>query len=465
MNIDLLLDSVKRIHFIGIGGAGMCPLAEILHSKGYQLSGSDNNESNTLKRIRSYGIPVALGQRAENITGAELIVYTAAVLPTNPELVAAKNSGIPTVERSILFGAITRKFGRCIGVCGTHGKTTTSSMLTQMLLKADADPSAVIGGKLPVIDAYGRIGDADLLVCEACEFQDHFLELSPSCVLILNIDADHLEYFKTIENLMASFTKFADSASECVIYNGDDEKSRIAIANMQTDKKLVTFGRNKTNDWYAENVTFEHGAFAKFDVIKKGEYIGTATLQVPGEHNISNALSAMAAADYAGADLQKCLVGLAEFKGAGRRFEELGVVDGITVVDDYAHHPAELAVTIDSAMKMNFKQVWAVFQPFTFSRTYMLLDDFADVLSKADRVVLTEIMGSREVNTWDIHTSDLAEKIDGCIWFEEKDKDANFADVVQYLCENVQSGDLVLTMGCGDVYKIAERFMEEKNKH
>lgn len=464
MNIDSLLDSVKRVHFIGIGGAGMCPLAEILHNKGYQLSGSDNNESNTLKRIRSYGIPVVLGQRAENIEGAELIVYTAAILPTNPELVAAKNSGIPTVERSVLFGAISRKFGCCIGVCGTHGKTTTSSMLTQMLLRADADPSAVIGGKLPVIDAYGRIGEADLFVCEACEFQDHFLELSPSCVLILNIDADHLEYFKTIENLIASFTKFADSASECVIFNGDDEKSRIAVENMQTKKQLVSYGRDSKNDWYAENVTFVHGAFAKFDVMKKGEYIGTVELSVPGEHNICNALSAVAACDYAGADLQKCLLGLSEFKGAGRRFEELGVVDGITVIDDYAHHPAELAVTIDAAMKMNYRQVWAVFQPFTFSRTYMLLEDFAAVLAKADRVVLTEIMGSREVNTWDIHTTDLAEKIDGCIWFEAKEKDANFDEIVHYLCENVQAGDLVLTMGCGDVYKIAERFMEAKNK-
>lgn len=463
MQIDKLLETVKRIHFIGIGGAGMCPLAEILHKQGYLLSGSDNNESNTLKRIRAYGIPVMLGQKAENIEGAEMIVYTAAILPTNPELVAAKASGIPTFERAVLFGAITRKFGKCIGVCGTHGKTTTTAMLTQMLLTADADPSAVIGGKLPLIDAYGRMGEKDLLVCEACEFQDHFLELSPSCALILNIDADHLEYFKTVENLIASFTKFADLASECVIYNGDCEKTRKAISGMKTEKQLISFGRAKNNDWYAENVKYEHGAFACFDVYKKGAFVGHAKLSVPGEHNVCNALSALAAADYAGADLAEAIIGMGAFKGAGRRFEELGVVNGITVVDDYAHHPAELLVTIESAMKMGFNRVWAVFQPFTFSRTYMLLDDFATVLSKADKVVLTEIMGSREVNTYDIHTSDLAEKIEGCITFEPKPKDENFEDVVNFLCENAKDGDLILTMGCGDVYKIAERCLAKMN--
>lgn len=461
MNIDQLLDSVKRVHFIGIGGAGMCPLAEILHEKGYILSGSDNNESNILKRIRALGIPVAMGQRAENIGDAELVIYTAALLPDNPELVAAKQAGIPTFERSFLFGAITRKFGRCIGVCGTHGKTTTTSMLTQMLIHAGEDPSAVIGGKLPLIDAYGRIGQNDLLVCEACEFANHFLELSPSCALILNVDADHLEFFKTIDNLIASFTKFADLASECVIYNGDDEKSCRAVAAMQTKKQLITFGLDKKNNWYAENVHFEHGAFAAFDVFRNGECIGTAQLAVPGEHNVYNALGALAAADYVGADLQKCFEGMGQFHGAGRRFEELGQVNGITVVDDYAHHPAELQVTIESAMKMGYARVWAVFQPFTFSRTYLLLDDFAKVLSLADRVVLTEIMGSREVNTWNIHTGQLAEKIDGCVWFESAGKQENFDSVTQYLYDNAKSGDLILTLGCGDVYKIAEKLLEK----
>lgn len=452
-DIDKLLETVKRIHFIGIGGAGMCPLAEILHSKGYQLSGSDNNETDTLQRIRNLGIPVVLGQKAENIGDAEMVVFTAALLPDNPELVAARESGVPTFERSKLFGAVTRKFGSCVGVCGTHGKTTATSMLTQILLKCGIDTSAVIGGKLPLIDANGRVGTKDLLVCEACEFANTFLDLSPSCALLLNIDADHLEFFKTMDNLIAAFGKFCSLARDCVIYNGDDEKSRIAVS-MTQGKKLVTFGLSSENDWYPVNITYNRGAFAQFDVVHSGENMGTVKLNVPGEHNIINALAAIAAADYCGADIIKAIEAVGTFGGAGRRFEILKEVNGITIADDYAHHPAELKVTLEAAMKMEYNNVWAVFQPFTFSRTYMLLDDFAEVLKIADKVVLTEIMGSREINTYDIYTSQLAEKIPGSVWFD------SFDTIAQYLHDNVKEGDLVITLGCGDVYKIAKKLIK-----
>ncbi|MCH5198736.1 MAG: UDP-N-acetylmuramate--L-alanine ligase [Oscillospiraceae bacterium] len=453
-DIDKLLESVKRIHFIGIGGAGMCPLAEILHEKGYLLSGSDNNESDTLNRIRKLGIPVTLGQKAENIGDAEMVVYTAALLPDNPELVAAKNSGVPTFERSKLFGAVTRKFGNCIGVCGTHGKTTATSMLTQMLLGAGIDASAVIGGKLPLINANGRTGKDDILVCEACEFANTFLDLSPSVAVILNIDADHLEFFKTMDNLVASFSKFAALARNTVIYNGDDEKTVKAVAASGA-KNLITFGYSDKNNWYAENIDYYRGAFPVFDVIYNGKNMGRIQLGVPGKHNILNALAAIAAAYNAGADINAALKALSEFRGAGRRFEILGEFEGITVADDYAHHPAELKVTLEAAKKMDYKRVWAVFQPFTFSRTYMLLDDFADVLKIADRVVLTEIMGSREINTYDIHTSQLAEKIDGSVWF------TSFDTIAQYLYDNLEKGDLVITLGCGDVYKIAKKLIKK----
>lgn len=451
--IDELLNKVKRIHFIGIGGSGMCPLAEILHSKGYQLSGSDNNETDTLNRIRNLGIPVVLGQKAENIGDAEMVVFTAALLPDNPELCAAREMGVPTFERSKLFGAITRKFGSCIGVCGTHGKTTTSSMLTQMLLGADVDTSAVIGGKLPLIGANGRVGTADMLVCEACEFANTFLDLSPSAVVVLNIDGDHLEFFKTMENLIASFTKFMDLSRDVVVYNGDDEKTLKAVAAAQKNKDFISFGFSESLDWYAENVSFVNGAYAKFDIMHKGEKVGSVKLNVPGKHNVLNALAAVAAADYYGADINKALTALEGFAGAGRRFEKLYEENGITLADDYAHHPAELKVTLEAAKKMDYKRVWAVFQPFTFSRTYMLLDDFAEVLKIADKVVMTEIMGSREVNTYDIHTSQLAEKIPGSVWFE------SFDTVAQYLYDNVEKGDLVITLGCGDVYKIAKKLI------
>lgn len=449
-DIDKLLSQVKRIHFIGIGGAGMCPLAEILHSKGYELSGSDNNETDTLQRIRNLGIPVVLGQKAENIDDAEMVVFTAALLPDNPELVAAREMGVPTFERSKLFGAVTRKFGNCIGVCGTHGKTTVTSMLTHILLKCDIDTSAVIGGKLPLIGANGRVGTEDLLVCEACEFANTFLDLSPSVALILNIDADHLEFFKTMDNLIASFGKFAALARDCVIYNGDDEKTLIAVS-FAGEKKHITFGLSNKNDWYAENISYNRGAFPCFDLIHKGENLGKVTLSVPGEHNIINALAALAAAEYCGADINKAINALSSFGGAGRRFEILAEIDGITIADDYAHHPAELKVTLEAAAKMDYNNVWAVFQPFTFSRTYMLLDDFAEVLSIADKVVLTEIMGSREINTYDVHTEQLAEKIPGSVWFD------SFDTIAQYLYDNVKPGDLVITLGCGDVYKIAKK--------
>ena len=451
-DIDKLLETVKRIHFIGIGGAGMCPLAEILHSKGYQLSGSDNNETDTLQRIRNLGIPVVLGQKAENIGDAEMVVFTAALLPDNPELVAAREMGVPTFERSKLFGAVTRKFGNCIGVCGTHGKTTVTSMLTQILLKSGIDTSAVIGGKLPLINSNGRVGTEDLLVCEACEFANTFLDLSPSVALILNIDADHLEFFKTMDNLIASFGKFAALARDAVIFNGDDEKTLIAV-EQGGEKKHISFGYSDKNDFYAENITFKRGAFPVFDLMYKGEKKAEVELSVPGKHNVLNALAAIASAHYTGVSIEDAAKNITTFTGAGRRFEKLAEVNGITVVDDYAHHPAELKVTLESAMNMEFNTVWAVFQPFTFSRTYMLLDDFADVLKIADKVVMTEIMGSREVNTYDIHTEQLAEKIPGSVWFN------SFDTVAQYLYDNVKPGDLVITLGCGDVYKIAKKFI------
>lgn len=448
-NIDTLLKKVRRIHFIGIGGSGMCPLAEILHSEGYQLSGSDNNPGDTLERIKALGIPVFMGQRAENIGDAEMVVYTAALLPDNPELVAARTSGVPTFERAELFGAISRLYKRCIGVCGTHGKTTTTSMLTQMLLEAELDPSAVIGGKLPKIGANGRVGKSDLFVCEACEFKDTFLSLSPSVAVILNIDEDHLDYFKTLENLIHSFHRFADMATDAVIYNGDDANTLKALEGVG-EKTKITFGFSEANDWHPANISTVRGAFYAFDAVHGGKVLGRVTLAVPGKHNVLNALAALAAAIYAGADFDAARRGLEAFGGAGRRFENLGTYRGITFVDDYAHHPAELRVTLEAAMQMDFRRVWAVFQPFTYSRTYMLMDDFAEVLRIPNKCVLTEIMGSREVNTYGVRTEQLAAKIPGSVWFD------TFDEVADYVLANAGEGDLVLTLGCGDIYKAAK---------
>ena len=453
-NISEILKNAKRIHFIGIGGSGMCPLAEILHAKGYSLQGSDNNESSIVDRIRAMGIPVMMGQKAENIKGADMIVYSAAIQQGNPELEAALSSGIPTFQRAELLGEVSRHFSNCIGICGTHGKTTTTSMTVQTMLSAGLDPSAVIGGKLPLTNSYGRVGNTETIVMESCEYQDTFLHMSPDVAVILNIDEDHMEYFKTLDNLILSFTKFANSAAKAVIYNGDDANTLKAVEGI-TGKEMISFGFQNTNDYYAENIEEINGAYTRFDAVHKGEKLGTVSLSVPGNHNILNALAAIACALYSGADFKNCIKGLEEFKGAGRRFEHLGTYKGIDFIDDYAHHPAELRVTIEAAMKLGYKTVWAVFQPFTYSRTVMHFDEFVDVLSIPDRCVMTEIMGSRETNTYGIYTSQLAEKIPNSVWFNTQE------EVADYVVKNASAGDLVLTMGCGDIYKSAYMMIDK----
>ena len=452
-DISKILKTVKTIHFIGIGGSGMCPLAEILHSKGYTLQGSDNNESSIVDRIRKMGIKVMMGQRAENIDGAEMVVYSAAISKENPELKAALESGIPTFQRAELLGEVSRQFSNCIGICGTHGKTTVTSLTVQTMLGAGLDPSAVIGGKLPLTNSYGRVGNTETIVMESCEYQDTFLKMSPDVAVILNIDEDHLEYFKTMDNLILSFTKFAESATKAIIYNGDDENTLKAIKDIK-GKEMISFGFDKKNDYYAENVEEYKGAFTKFDVMYKGKKLGSVELSIPGIHNVLNALAAVASAIYSGAKFEDCIKGLQEFKGAGRRFEDLGTYNGIDFIDDYAHHPAELKVTLEAAMKMGYNTVWAVFQPFTYSRTAMHFDEFVDVLKIPDRCVMTEIMGSREVNTYDIYTSQLAEKIPNSVWFNTQE------EVAEYVVKNAMAGDLVLTMGCGDIYKSAFMMIE-----
>jgi len=452
-DIDQALQGAKHVHFIGIGGSGMCPLAEILHKEGYRITGSDNNESETLSRIEALGIPVFIGQRAKNIDGADMIVYTAALLPDNPELVAAKASGIPTFERAKLLGAVTRRYEDCVCVCGTHGKTTVTAMLTQIMLTAGLDPTAVIGGRLPLTNSNGLVGQSQHMVCEACEFQDTFLQLSPDVAVILNVDRDHMEYFKTMRNLIASFRKFASMATRAVIYNGDDLNTRRILDGLKV-KRAIPYGRSEGNVFRAVNVTMD-GAFASYDLHYNGEYLTGIRLQVPGEHNVLNSLAAIAAAMLSGASILDCERGAAEFRGAGRRFEMLGTYKGVAVADDYAHHPKELEVAITAAKQMPFRRVWAVFQPFTFSRTAMLLDDFARALSLADCVVLTKIMGAREVNTYGISTTDLAAKIPGSVQFEE------FEEAADYVVAHTQPDDLVLTLGCGDIYKAAHMMIKK----
>lgn len=448
------LSGKKHIHFIGIGGSGMYPLAQILHKRGYYLTGSDNNETETLKAVRAMGIPVQLGQCAENIKGADLIVHTAAIMSDNPELIAAKESGVPVVERSRLLGLVTSWFSKAACVSGTHGKTTTSSMLTHIFLADNVDISAVIGGKLKAIGGSGRYGTSDVMVCEACEFVDTFLQLSPDLSIILNIDADHLDYFKTMDNLKLSFTKFCNLTRDYIVYNGDDANTLEAVGNSSFNGKRVTFGYSDSNDYFPADIKKVSDFQTDFALMGKSGKISDISIFVPGRHNVLNATAACAAALTLGCSVQSLAEGLKTFWGAGRRFERLAEINGITVVDDYAHHPTEVGATLNTAKQMSFRRVWAVHQPFTYSRTARLLNDFAEVLSIADKTVLTEIMGSREKNTYNIYSKDLCEKIDGAVWFP------TFDEVARYVADNAESGDMIITLGCGDVYKVAFEIIE-----
>ncbi len=442
---DKLIKSVKRVHMIGIGGSGMCPLAEILHSKGYEVTGSDNNPSDPLERVKALGIKVFMGHSAENINTAQLIVYSAAIPKDNPELVAAREKGIPIMERSHLLGALTRFYDNVIGVCGTHGKTTTTSMITQILLLNKLDPTAVIGGMLPMIHSNGIVGKSENMVCESCEFVDTFLQMSPDISVLLNIDNDHLDYFKTMDNLVLSFHKFL-AMSKVAFINGDDELARRAAQN--TAQKIFTFGFGKTNDYYADNLRNSKFGF-KFDLYKNSQKIIEIDMHIPGKHNVLNCLAAFAVSDYMGVSASGIKDAVEKFTGAGRRFEFLGEYGGFMLADDYAHHPTELRATLNAAKSLDYKRVIAVFQPFTFSRTAMLLDDFIDALKIADEVILMPIMGSREVNTYGISSGDIAKELKNCTLTNTHE------DTADAIIRIAKPGDLVITMGGGDVYKAA----------
>ena len=453
-----------RIHMIGIGGSGMYPLAQVLHAKGYRLSGSDNNETDTLAAVRAMGIPVVLGQKAENIEGAELVVYSAAISPQNPERAAAEAAGVPMMERSELLGIVSAWYRDAVCIAGTHGKTTTTSMLAQILFTAGIDLSAVIGGKLPCLGGSGRAGSSEVFVCEACEYVDTFLKLEPDMAVILNIDEDHMEYFKTLENLKASFIRFAQKSSRIVLYNGDDPNTCDAMRQV-SGKEMISYGTAEGCDWRAADIVHTENQQTLFTVFHGEEKLGTLTVQVPGAHNVLNALCAAAAAHMLGLDFAQVQAGLLAFHGAKRRFEIVAETNGITVADDYAHHPAEIAATLQAAKAMPFSRVIAVHQPFTYTRTQRLLEEFAAALSVADIVALTDIMGGREQNTLGVFTRHLAEKITDtpCIWFAQDESEPenntrkyrNFDDVCNAVCQEAKAGDLIITLGCGDVNKLA----------
>ncbi|MDR0821414.1 MAG: UDP-N-acetylmuramate--L-alanine ligase [Oscillospiraceae bacterium] len=444
------LSGKKKVHFIGCGGSGMLPLEQILLAKGFELSGSDNNDTATFRLAEANGVKVMLGHSAENVNGAELVVYSAAIAESNVELIAARSLNIEVRERSELLGLVSSWYQHALCVCGTHGKTTATSMLTQILLADGADPSAVIGGKLPAVHGYGKSGNGDSIVIEACEFKDTFLRLSPTLSIVLNIDNDHLDYFGNMENLITSFSRFVGMTRDAVLYNGDDVNTVKAVEQSGFAGKRVTFGFADTNDYYATNIEYIAPFETKFTLIGKAECIGDVTIRVPGTHNVLNAVASAAAALLRGTKFSSICEGLNAFNGVGRRFERKGTLNGAVVVDDYAHHPTEVAATLNAAKTMGFKRVIVIHQPFTYSRTNELMNEFAEALSLADKVLLTDIMGGREANAWGVTADMLAAKIVGAEML------GDFVRVADRARELASDGDLIITMGCGDVYKVSD---------
>lgn len=450
--------NIKKIHFIGIGGSGMCPLANILKSKGYIISGSDNYMSDTLERLIKMGFTVKINHSEENVEGADLVVYSAAIKEDNVERAAARKLNIPQIERSDLLGMVCSKYENLIAVAGTHGKTTTTAMITQVLTMCNADPTAIIGGKLPFINGNSRIGKSQNIICEACEYVDTFLKLDPTISVITNVEADHLDYFKNLDGVINSFKKFANQTTDLIIANGDDENSLEVVKNVKA-AKVITFGFKNSNDYHIGKFSEKNGFFESFEVFKGKELLGELSLKVPGKYNVYNALAAIAVADYMKIEIKNIKEAIKAFSGVHRRFEILSRKDGITIADDFAHHPTEIENTLSSAKKMGFDRVICIFQPHTYSRTAMFLNDFARVLSIADLTIVSEILAVREKNTYNIYAEDLVEKIKNGVYLK------TFEEIASYVEKIATPGDLILTMGGGNVYECANLLVEKfKNK-
>lgn len=444
----------RRGHLVGIGGVSMSSLAEVLRGMGLNISGSDMNSSPNVLGLCAKGIPVAIGHRAENIADdVDFIVRTAAVHDDNPEIASARARGIPIFERTQAWGAISKDYANTLCISGTHGKTTTTSMCTHILMAADRDPTVMIGGTLPLLNAGHRVGHGNTIVMEACEYYDSFLSFYPTVAVILNVEADHLDYFKDLEAVEHSFRTFAERVPKdgFVVANRDDENTMNTLAGI--DRKVITFGLTPDADVYAENIRCI-GINSEFDIMYKGKLFTDVTIHVPGIHNVKNALAATAAAICLGIRPNAVKYGLAGFNGAGRRFEFKGKYNGADVYDDYAHHPGELKVLLDAVERLNYKRSVVVFQPHTYTRTAALFDDFLQQLHRPDVVLLAEIFAAREKNTIGISSSSLAEKLDNAIFYP------SFQELETALREIARPGDIILTVGAGNVYKIGEDIVE-----
>lgn len=446
-----------HIHFIGIGGISMSGLAQIALQQGYKVTGSDRSKSHITDKLEALGAKIYIGHSAENVSGADLAVHTAAVKGDNPEMIAALEQGIRLIDRAEFLGAVMKKYNHAVNVAGTHGKTTTTSMLAHALINADIDPTISLGGELDLIHGNIRTGGSDCFVAEACEYTNSFLKFYPTVALITNIEADHLDFFSGLDEIIESFRKFALLTKDCgkVIAMGEDENVKKALNGTELD--ITTYGLHSDCDIYPENLKYTAG-YPSFDVCKNGRKLCTLHLNVPGTHNVLNALATIGVCEILGADIEASARGIEAFKGTHRRFEKKGFINGAIIIDDYAHHPTEIKATLSAAKAFPHSKIRCIFQPHTYSRTRTLWNEFVQAFDDADELILTHIYAAREKFDGVTKPEDLAEEI--------KARGINarfiddFKDISEYIKSTAQKDEIIFTMGAGDVTELGEMIRE-----
>ncbi|MCL1808241.1 MAG: UDP-N-acetylmuramate--L-alanine ligase [Clostridiales bacterium] len=457
--INLL--EIKQVHCIGIGGIGLSAVAEILLSKGMTVTGSDMNESDITDRLIRAGAHVFLGHRAKNVDGADMVVFSAAVSQDNPELARAEKLQIPIVTRAEMLGALMEECKNSIAIAGTHGKTTTTSMISLILENAKKSPTILVGGNLGEIGGNVKVGGSDYFITEACEYMDSFLSLNPKIEIILNIDSDHLDYFKDIEHIVNSFSKFAKLVPPSGLVIAYDANPFVKSV-IKDIPNAVTFGLSEGCSYYATNITFSASGMPRFSVESKGTRLCEVQLSVPGEHNVLNALASFSCCHELGIGISDIVRTLENFKGTQRRFDAVGITrNNVKIVDDYAHHPTEIRATLEAAQNVPHREIWCLFQPHTYTRTIALFDEFADAFESADKLLMAEIYAAREKNIYKISSRELVNEIKLKYPLKQAYYFNTFDEIADFVVKNAQSGDLVITMGAGDIYKVAEIILEK----
>ena len=457
-NIDNI-KKYKNIHMIGIGGISMSGIAEILVNWGFNVSGSDRTDSEILHTLEKAGVKIFIGHKAQNVEGSDCVVFTAAINRDNPELIYAKELGIPVIERSDFLGELTRCYQNTIAISGTHGKTTTTSLVSLCFMEAQMDPSIQVGAIIKELNGNYRVGNSENFIIEACEYVESFLKFTPKSEIILNIDNDHLDYYQNIENIKKAFIKYVKLLPQDghLIINADD--SNCLDLPVYSKASAIKYGiENDDVDFLAKNIIFNIDGFPEFDVYKLGEFYGHFELSIPGKHNVLNALACIALCDTYGINKSYIQTAFKKFSGANRRFEFKGTVNGAKVYDDYGHHPTEVLATAKALNNKKYNKSWVVFQPHTYSRTFNLLDDFAHALLSFDNIIVTDIYAARETNAYNISSKDLADAI------IKLGKDAKYIpsldDCASFLKNNVKENDIVLTLGAGTVTNIGPMIVD-----